>query len=535
MRRFLPGFLAGGLVVAGVAWFLWPDQESGPAAPLAPPPSAPASRPPPRPMTPEQIAAAKADARRILETVDADAPDAHATLGHMEFSQPIPEAISYMGYPFVRIVEEANAKRWFDDAKEWNRAMRARERTLQHARRLETDRVYRCLDGARANVDRDEYMRDYIYATYSASPYLICYTDGERIDAAELEQMSPADRAKRLDAADAKRASWRKILAEKGRILQQLYAEFLRRYGEACDLHDLMAAYGGRPDYGVGKRSYADGCPLIVWIFSDKRAWMDYHVKVKRDWIDERIDGYFSESTGWVFSYGEEPDERGFEFEKILRRVTQQLLFWFEAQRNEWGQWHPPERWLWSGLADHLSSAAMDRDRRLTFSGLNRTQLLNLQRERREFEARGRRLPMYPAKELLAFPDGRPQPAWLQAVDGAQPPGYEAYAQRNWGVDPGVARRLYRAQSYALVHFLLEGSSGERRPTLLRYLEKAISGEAKPSTFGHLFGVHSDQDWAVFDLAFAKHYRELQATDISKLGAPAPALDDWPTYVPTED
>jgi hypothetical protein len=61
-------------------------------------------------------------------------------------------------------------------------------------------------------------------------------------------------------------------VAEKAKIYQQLYKEFLKRYGESCELKDLMSPFGGRPDLGLGKQSYRDGCPMIIWIFSDRAS-----------------------------------------------------------------------------------------------------------------------------------------------------------------------------------------------------------------------------------------------------------------------
>jgi hypothetical protein len=115
----------------------------------------------------------------------------------------------------------------------------------------------------------------------------------ERIDPEAMIKLPKAERSKKMAELEKKRESYQKLLAEKGRIYTQLYAEFMKRYAEDCELKDLMAEFGGRPDYPPTKRSFREGCPLIVWIFSDKNAFNEYHEKVKGESIYKGIAGSF--------------------------------------------------------------------------------------------------------------------------------------------------------------------------------------------------------------------------------------------------
>jgi hypothetical protein len=161
-----------------------------------------------------------------------------------EFAYKVPEEISFTKYPFIRAVEEAAAQRWFEDDESYALAMTAYDKTLKHAERLASDRVYTALDVARRQIDKDEYFKNYNYDAIFASPYLICYSSNERIDPEAMIKLPKAERSKKLAELEKKRESYQKLLAEKAKIYTQLYAEFMKRYAEDCELKDLMAEFG---------------------------------------------------------------------------------------------------------------------------------------------------------------------------------------------------------------------------------------------------------------------------------------------------
>jgi hypothetical protein len=476
--------------------------------------------------TPEAMERAKAVAKDLIETADPADPGvkiAHELLGDVEFRHPIPESISFMKYPFIRAVEEANARRWFpaDDKEQYELAKKAWDRTVKHGERLLNDRVYRALDNVRAqSIDRDDAFKDYNYEAYFASPYLICYSSKERMDEADLLKMSKAERKKALDELDKKRERWHKVLAEKGRIFQQTYAEFMKRYGEACDLKDLMAEYGGRSDYPIGKRSYMDGCPLIVWIFDNKEAFREYHKKVDRGGIDEGVAGYFSPKSGWVYLYDEDAHGREFEVNKNVHEATHQLQHWFTAQKNDWQtQARVPQSWFGEGFAEYMGAVTMDSDRNLTFVGLNRPRLGSNQQVEKMFKSQNKPLPIFPLQDLVGFE------------------GYGAvtqYAGEKWGGQGASASmQLFYCQSWAFVYFLNEFQGGKYRAKFLKYVEEVLNLNHKASHFKRAFDIKSDADWASLQKEFSTYFtKELLPKNLKDGLVPMPGRDDWPSYKP---
>ena len=476
--------------------------------------------------SPEALARAKVVAKDLIETSDPNDKTAHELLGDLEFNHPIPESVSFMRYPFIRAVNEANTQRWFhqDDLEQLDLAKKAWDRTVKHGDRLLSDRTYRALDNARANVDRDDAFAKYNYESWYANPYLIFYSSEERMDPADLMKMSKADRKKALDELDKKREKWHRILAEKGRIFQQLYAEFMKRYGEKCDVHDLMAEYGGMPNLPIGKRSYTEGCPLIIWIFSDKPAFRDYHNKVSKDGsIGEGIAGYFSPATGWVYLYDEESDPSGREFEinKNVHEGTHQLQHWFTAQKNDWQtKARVPQSWFGEGFAEYIGAVTMDRDRSLTFIGLNRPRLKGDVDEKQRFTQEGKPFPIFPLPDLVDFE------------------GYGSvanYAAEKWHVQYGEALQLFYCQSWALVYFLNEYDNHKYRDKFQKFLEKVLNLEHKGKHFKQALEIKSDDDWKSLQTEFDKFFKNsLLNMDLKSIGKSPPSRDDWPSYKPRD-
>jgi len=460
-------------------------------------------------------------AEQLIREFAPDDKEAHALLGHREFTLDVPEEISFRKYPFVRVVEEARAQRWLDD-ESYALTMAAYEKTLAHAKRLTTDRVYASLDVARRGIDRDEYFRQYNYDAIFASPYLICYSGSERLDEAALVRLSKAERARKFADLDARRESYRKILAEKAKIFPQVYAEFVKRYGTACALKPLMDPFGGRPDYPPGVQTYREGCPLIVWIFSDKKAFTEYHEKVRMDPIASGVAGYFSPSTGWVCLYDEDKTDREFEVNKNVHEGTHQLVHWFAAQRNEWRRPMVAPSFFGEGFAEYLGSVTMAKDRTLSFRGMNRPRLQELRLVRKTLAQQNRRMPVFPLKELTAFEGYANVREW---------------GMKTWSVHPDLALGLFYIQSWAFVYFLNEAAGEGRRAAFSKYLADMLDHPRGAEgyafeRFARRFELQSDAAWAALQKEFDAFYDRLIKTDDAALGPKPPARDDWPGYVP---
>jgi len=468
---------------------------------------------------------AKSIATELLAQVDPNDKDAHELLGHKEFKEDVPEEISFRKpYPFVRAVEEAHAQRWFDDDEAYALAMKAYERTLVHAKRLATDREYQALDVARRGIDRDEHFKNYNYAAIFASPYLICYSTEERIDEEAYIKLKKAERAKMLAELEKKKEGYMRVLAEKAKIFPQLYAEFMKRYAEDCDLHPLMDEFGGRPDYPAGKKTFREGCPMIVWIFSDKKAFNEYHEYTKNP-IPSNVAGYFSPGTGWVYLYDEEGSDREFEVNKNVHEGTHQLEHWFQRQKNEWAHPVVPQSFFGEGFAEYMGSVLMAKDRTLTFTGINRPRLESLKGIKKQWSDQNKVMKLFPLKELTGFE------------------GYgnvQAWGVQNWGLNPGFVLGFFYIQSWAFVYFLNEFENHKYQAKFNKYLDDMLNHPTRESSgyasekFKREFGMNTDDDWKKMQKEFEGFVDKLLKMDSDKLGGKPPARDDWPGYVPPD-
>ena len=467
---------------------------------------------------------AKDIANELINVGDPNDVDAHKLLGDFEFTGDVPEEISFRKYPFVRAVEEAHAKRWFSDREAYDIAVKALEKCKVHADRLENDRVYRALDGARRDIDRDEHFKKYNYDSIFASPYLICDSTDEKIDAEAFISLPTSERRKKLAELDKKKEAYKRILAEKAKIYSQLYAEFLKRYGEACDLHDLMEEYGGRKDLPISKRSFKDGCPLIVWIFSDRAAFDDYHKNVKHDPIHPGIAGYFSPDTGWVYLYDEDNGNREFEINKNVHEGTHQLQHWFMRQKNEWGKAAVPQSFFGEGFAEYMGSVVMDKDRKLTFIGLNRPRLESLDRVRSDLQKLGKPMYVFPVKDLVGFEGYGNVSAW---------------AGEHWG-NAGVGLGIFYIQSWAFTYFLNEYENHKYQAKFGEFLSNILNYPKDAQNYGltkfkAAMGIASENDWKKLDTEFKKYYLDtLARMKTEDIGKQPPGRDDWPSYVPPD-
>ncbi len=474
---------------------------------------------------------AKQVAKDLLALADPKDPDAHEILGHKHFTQKVPDTIDFRKYPFIRAVEEASEREWFDDDEAYALAMKAWEKTEAHGKRLNPDDpaydpTYKALETARKDIDRDPYFKGYNYDAIFASPYLICYSSDERIDPEDFIKLSKAERRKKMEELDKKKEKYQRILAEKAKIFTQLYAEFRKRYGEACDLRDLMAPFGGREDYPPSKRSFREGCPLIVWIFSDKNAFRDYHEKVKREGINEGVAGYFSPATGWVYLYDEEAGDREFEINKNVHEGTHQLQHWFTRQKNEWGPAYVPQSFFGEGFAEYTGSVTMDKDRTITFVGVNRPRLHQLASFKEDIKKHFNKdnLPIFPLKEFVGFEGYNTVTQW---------------ALEHWGPIGGAGLGIFYIQAWGFVYFLNEFQNGKYRPAFVKFVNdmlnvpKASEGYTFEK-FKKEFGLVNDSKWKALQGEFDPFYKNLLTMDLTKVGPMPPARDDWPGYVPPE-
>ena len=233
---------------------------------------------------------AESEARRLYtELIEQDDPDdrvARKYLGYTDFQvdilenvlepngDPIPEEISNRsGYDFLDAVVEFStpAHRWMMDENEIELARKAVADMRQHAKKLRADRVYRAGDSIRGIIANDPILRELNYETIWQAPYLICYSSSESLSDFELLKLPYQERKAKRAALAEKRKAWKRILDEKAAIFKGAYDEWMKRYAEPWQLKPLTDEYGGRPNFREGVRSYRDGVPLCIWIFTIRR------------------------------------------------------------------------------------------------------------------------------------------------------------------------------------------------------------------------------------------------------------------------
>jgi hypothetical protein len=341
--------------------------------------------------------------------------------------------------------------------------------------------------------------------------------------------MTRAERSKKLAELDANRKKWNKILAEKGKIYTQLYQYFLKRYGEECELKDLMEPYGGRPDYPPSKRSFAEGVPMVIWIFSDREAF-DYHHKKQLKDKDrstglENVAGYFSPGTGWVYLYDE--PQRQFEIDKNVHEGTHQLEHWFQRQKNEWAtQFHTPQSFFGEGFAEYLGSVEMDPQRNLKFIGINRTRLSGWHGVLKDAEANKKKPPIFPLQDLVRF-EGYGEAA--------------GFAAEKLGINPDFGLGVFYIQSWALVYFLNEHQNGKYRTQFNKYLNDILNYDYEKERYGYeafkkQFGLRAEADWKALDKEFRTFFvDELKKKNPKDVAEQAPDRDDWPGFKDPEE
>ena len=298
-------------------------------------------------------------------------------------------------------------------------------------------------------------------------------------------------------------------------VFTQLYAEFNRRYKEPLGLEDLMGEFGGRPDYGQA-RSYTDGVPLIVWIFTDHDAFKEYHEKVKGGNISDFIAGYFSGATGWIYLYDEPGRDRVFEINKNVHEGTHQLEHWYTRQRNKWRI--PPfaQDWFGEGLAEWIGCVKMDEARNLAFLGVNIVRLENMQQIAQGLKGQGKEYPIFPLAQLTGFNNYEEVKQWGTSTWGPPFTG-------------DLVLSIFYQEAWAFAYFLNEAQGGKYQKNFNAYLKSVLSRDRGQENFKKAFGIIDEEDWTDLDNAFTKFVREdLMKRSVGQYQYMPPKVDQWP-------
>jgi hypothetical protein len=450
-----------------------------------------------------------------------DNAEARAALGYVRFDFRIPEAITQAkGFPFVAAAEEYAKRGWLEDEDEIRLANEAKKLTEEHARRLLEDRVYRAGESIRANLLQKKGYKDYNFAVRWAAPHLICYTSKDSLSDFDLVGITKrAERKARLAELAEKRKHWEPILDEKEKIYSQLYVEFNKRFKEACNLGDLAAEYGGKPEYG-SKKSFADGCPAVVWIFDNKASWTKFHQE-QNIAIPSFAAGYFNFETEYVYLYdeGNEGDDRIFEISKNLHEGTHQLHHFFARQLNFWRKHNISQSWIGEGLAEYFGAHKMKPDGTIEFTQLNWSRMREAQEMAKGYASfkPPQEYPIAEVKEMVTWT------SYGQA---------DEYAKTR-GINPGHGMSLFiYQQGSMLLYMCLDGLNGKYKDKMGKYFKMVLMQEEGQEPFRRAFEIIDDDDWEPLQKDFEAFVKDMLTKDLSayhytppKRGSTGPTKD----------
>ncbi|MGE0192905.1 MAG: hypothetical protein AB7T63_12790 [Planctomycetota bacterium] len=452
--------------------------------------------------------------RAYVATIDGRAdPKAHRFLGHREFvltgdDEATFNDIARSDLEFMRGVRAAKDKRWFtsEEEEDWQLAQAALKEMREYMHRLETDREFRAGIAIRGNLANQEFFKEYNFVGHWASPWLICYSSNDRLSEYDLLSIEDAsERKARREELAAKRAQYERLVAEKGHMVQQLYTQWMKIFGEALELKPLMDEYGGRPDYPIGVRSFGDGCPMVMWVFDNRASWDEFHQKVKKELIPHFAAGYFSGESEMVMLYdeGEDTRDRVFEIGKTVHEGVHQLEHFFSRQKNNWRR--PPfsQDFLGEGIAEWLGSVKMNDKYELEFVGVNVTRLGEAQNMAKGLQAGGKEYKYFPLEFLTSVTNyGMAQ----------------QYAVTEWGLDTNFGMSMFYQQSWGFVYFLNTYKDGRYWPKFLKFVDLMMQrpkGDNSVSPyFKQAFDITGEEDWEDLDAEFQPFMKGLLDLDL---------------------
>ncbi len=407
------------------------------------------------------------------------------------FTHEIPEEISFLGHPFLQVVEAATEKGTFglDEAAAWERAMDAWAETKRHAARLAEDPAYRAADGAFANIAFDPRWACDHRAFRWVQPYAFVALS-------------------KHEGPDVERAPF----DEKALVFTQIYRHFLARFGESLKLGDLMAAGGGGP-LQPPSRSFPEGAPLVVrFLLGTEEDWYEDVQVFGRPARDKEPHGFLDRHSGTLDILVPDVGTDATPLPVVdaapidAEMAAHQLLWWFSRQMNRWGHTGWSEDAITYGTAAWLGGVRPSSSSgRLDPTGINVRLLANMRAFGAQFEeVRRTPYPFFPLATLLAFEGQNAVMRWCQS---------------EWGVPGQVGWQLFQQQAWAFVCFLDQAGDGARRELLAALLAARLRREM---AFGQsvpvarrILGLEGEAPWKALDEEFQAWVREeLWALDL---------------------
>jgi hypothetical protein len=349
-----------------------------------------------------------------------------------------------------------------------------------------------------------------------AAPFLICAAQGEPRAPADPEPTVERPVERRPLAELAREPDrFAGLLSATAQTAQAVYQRMLAEYGTELGLRPLEAEHGGRPDLGMGVRSFPDGFPLVLWM------WVGETSPARERWGDWQAT-QFGQAAGlvrrrqlvWFIGDGEECTQvssrdgagtaESMDPDRTVGAVVATLLQAFGRQANKWTNFDGRSGVIPLGLGDHYARWLNARDGGQD-PGLFLSEYLAL---RRHFASSDRPwpVPWIPLDVLLASARSIEVRQWMQ--------------DRGLSGDLGVL--VLRAQAAGLARFLGASDDPGRRAAwtgaLRAFLERGRPREGVQKALN----VRDEDDWEALQKEFESFMDGLVRVEAPASTAPAP-------------
>jgi hypothetical protein len=466
---------------------------------------------------PEAVAAQ--DALRTAWDASQDKELDFAIEGAMEriggwtcFPHEVPEAITFLEHPFLRVVEEAHRRTWLkgEDAEI---AARAWRQTQEHARRLVSDRLYRLGDQTLALMLASNVGQNLTFESLWSPPFLLCASDGalrtSRFLGPSKRGTEVAERRTLAELA-AEPKHFAGLLGAATEVAQTVYGRMLAEHAPTLALKRLEDEFAGRPDLRLGVRSFADGFPMVLWLWAGRDT---HDPEAPRGRIDLGLFGHganlarqeallYLPADGWMAAQVSALDGKGrresLDVSSMAFGAAATLLEAFRRQANQWS--NPRLHWdaVALGFCASLAGWKHDLDGRLVPAepAIFRSALQEYAVATAADAGKTRWVPL---REHVEMEGWKQVSAWL-TKHGSSGNGNE-----------GIA--LHRGQSWGLGKFLGSSPDVARRGAWAEAL-RALLRREKPASWVHALGPRTEGEWAAMQSEFATFLDGLVAAEV---------------------
>lgn len=384
--------------------------------------------------------------------------------------------------PAIATIEDARERRWFPPDASADLAA-ARDAIKQLRAWMQTrleDPAARAAAAYRANMEVDTFHGRFDPEVVWQSPFLVFVVGAPR----------PTDESPETAPYEARRR--REIASKVPGILGAVRSEWNRLFGKPLGLSDLMAPFGGRGDYPIGVRSYADGHVVGLWIYDSLASERAVERHMHPGWKVLTTAGGFAAETdplwSWPTNFDPETDDQL--WCRIAHTGARALLYASMRQVNAWRRPQFVEYVCCEGIVSQLESVVLSEDGTWSISPVN-AELIREARSVRDLRAaKGLAYPLLDLTDLLGLAGAGESAKVAMMIHGAP---------------EGVGRLVYRQQAWMFLHFMRTADGGMHWPRYLELLRETMhlpKGSRPQAAVDRVFGAGGladlQQGWPAF-------------------------------------